>query len=744
MRILLPQESNFNFYIYLRACLKTGQHCNSCHGKYSETLFVQDDAQVPRKDIMINKILSYVMDASMLPPLLTLITYGKSEDSIYVSILLELMMHFPVDHFKPFQAFGTQTQNVYKVIFDSETSGDVITRVNQDPEYEIEADADFLVNINGAWWWSSKCCFHLLASIRQNLEFVNSRRVFDLWNANISRIISCCYARYLPQFADVITLQQTNENGETHASQDVIRCILEKLDLTIQSWSKLVGKTVLESSSTTDSTSLQMHDITLAFYFFYVLFTGKEIFQLVDNLFVERLCTLLENCTEQHSLTQEVKDESMWIQTSFYYRIALVIASPLSQKYLSKLLDQFESMLLEVDESQQNFKNDVMTYQSSVFAFLLRHNVYSNYVSLVEMWAEVDKESCRSFYIDGKFDDELNTAVNNSLIALAAKGNLEISKLVVELADKRKAHKFSLDFNYVKTNMYGLIQKIPLDDDEGDEDPNNLERFSNVIQIAMKDQYLFCFEMQSPTDFLHHIIKVMLKFHNVSMIGKSCLELISKMLVNIRTLQNVNQYLTNHEQFIRFLGSQIGKLEKDVEETVFVFTLLASLIKHNLEKFTNNVNNQKSSWITWELTSVFSYIHRVPKLEILEFLLAIFKTNFKCPLIQIAELGLPSSDFGKILLNLLFHLQALLHKVAFQEPKEAIWEILYEILRHAEQGTGIQHSTFQTDVLFQPWMKVTMTFLLSQCVFPSAAPMMSLEFMRKWTKMILLYVIHVQ
>ncbi|CAL8122679.1 unnamed protein product [Orchesella dallaii] len=310
--------------------------------------------------------------------------------------------------------------------------------------------------------------------------------------------------------------------------------------------------------------------------------------------------------------------------------------------------------------------------------------------------------------------------------------------LAVELAEKRlKRYRFSFDFSYIKANLHELIRKIPLEDDaEGD--TNTLARFSNVVKLAVKDEYLFSLETQFPTDFLHHIIKIMLKFHNESMIGKRCLELISKMLMNPQTLQNVNQYLTNHEQFIRFLGSQIGKLEEDIEGPIFVFTLLATLIKHNLEKFTSKAKNQGSVWINWKLSSIFSYIHRVAKLEILEFLLAIFKTNFKCPLIQIEELDLPSAEFAKILLNLLFHLQALLHKVSSRESKEAIWAILFELLRHAEQGIVVKQSTFQTDVLFQPWFKVAVTYLLSQCVFPSNVPLISLEFLQKWTKLILL------
>ncbi|CAL8122682.1 unnamed protein product [Orchesella dallaii] len=141
-----------------------------------------------------------------------------------------------------------------------------------------------------------------------------------------------------------------------------------------------------------------------------------DIIQLVDEPFLERLSIVLDDCVQQYTLTQEEKEELGWTRTSFHYRIALIIASSLSQKCPSLLLDKFEVLMLEVEESLESFKDDVMIYQSSVFVFLFRHDIFPRYVPLVEMWMEQDEESCRWFYTNGKFDDELNTAVNNSLI----------------------------------------------------------------------------------------------------------------------------------------------------------------------------------------------------------------------------------------------------------------------------------------------------------------------------------------
>ncbi|CAL8122685.1 unnamed protein product [Orchesella dallaii] len=140
--------------------------------KCPDDTLVEDNAEVSQQEALINKIMSYLMDVSFLPSLLALITYGTSEDSEYVSIILELMINFPVDKMKPFKAFGVPNQTVFKIIFDSEISGDVMPDVNEDPEYEIKADSDLLENRDGVWWWSPKCYLHLLACIRQNLEFM--------------------------------------------------------------------------------------------------------------------------------------------------------------------------------------------------------------------------------------------------------------------------------------------------------------------------------------------------------------------------------------------------------------------------------------------------------------------------------------------------------------------------------------------------------------------------------------------
>lgn len=81
-------------------------------------------------------------------------------------------------------------------------------------------------------------------------------------------------------------------------------------------------------------------------------------------------------------------------------------------------------------------------------------------------------------------------------------------------------------------------------------------------------------------------------------------------------------------------------------------------------------------------------------------------------------------------------------KVTVKTVRDAVWDLLGEFLRFAsEQHEILRNSTFQSDVLFQPYWKITVVQLLSRCNHvPSKLSPKSLEFLQKWTKLMLVNV----
>lgn len=120
---------------------------------------------------------------------------------------------------------------------------------------------------------------------------------------------------------------------------------------------------------------------------------------------------------------------------------------------------------------------------------------------------------------------------------MAAEGDKETSELAVKLGGIRlKRFKCTFDLVCVKSNIHQLVRKIPTNDENLH--PDTLLRLSNVICLAIKDDYLFCEENRFSVGFLDEIIKIMMKFHDVSKIGKRCLKLLLKVISNEATFQS--------------------------------------------------------------------------------------------------------------------------------------------------------------------------------------------------------------
>lgn len=117
---------------------------------------------------------------------------------------------------------------------------------------------------------------------------------------------------------------------------------------------------------------------------------------------------------------------------------------------------------------------------------------------------------------------------------MAARGNLETSALAVELSSKRlKKAKIGFEFSLFLSYLHDLIRTISNEESSGrSSNPINSSRLSNVMQLAIQDEFLLSPENPFPLDLLRQLVTIMLKFHDVPIIGRKSLHLLSKILRN--------------------------------------------------------------------------------------------------------------------------------------------------------------------------------------------------------------------
>lgn len=125
-------------------------------------------------------------------------------------------------------------------------------------------------------------------------------------------------------------------------------------------------------------------------------------------------CLAQLDTTKEENIDEE-EEEMHLTEVNFQYRIALMVASVVPRDDAAPLVEKFEEFLLNTDDKDRFF-NDVLTYRPEVFIFLLETGVFLEYPLLFETWLNRDREGCLVFYSNYNFSDELNDAVNNSLL----------------------------------------------------------------------------------------------------------------------------------------------------------------------------------------------------------------------------------------------------------------------------------------------------------------------------------------
>lgn len=129
---------------------------------------------------------------------------------------------------------------------------------------------------------------------------------------------------------------------------------------------------------------------------------------------MDRYSSFLDDTIENHEIQKTCFD---WERLGFYFRVALMIASALPHETVAPFPETFEKLLLYTRVNGSKFAEDVMVFHSAVFSFLLKWNIYQEYVRLVETWLQQDREACLGFYTSGDtHDDKLKTEITNSLI----------------------------------------------------------------------------------------------------------------------------------------------------------------------------------------------------------------------------------------------------------------------------------------------------------------------------------------
>lgn len=91
--------------------------------------------------------------------------------------------------------------------------------------------------------------------------------------------------------------------------------------------------------------------------------------------------------------------------------------------------------------------------------------------------------------------------------------------------------KTGFEFSFFVANVHQIIVQIFADNcSELDTNSINLLRLSNVIQLAVKDELLLSSANNVPTDLIQNVVKIMLKHYDLYLLGKTCLEFLSKLL----------------------------------------------------------------------------------------------------------------------------------------------------------------------------------------------------------------------